>query len=89
MNELLHPLRTLGVICRAPCADTGASQASMSHPLNAPPKECPVCKSTALQQSSRQNAFARVPAQPPEDFSIQMSYRCENGHVFVWRQPGS
>ena len=45
-----------------------------------PPKECPVCGSTELQSSNRQNA--RSPGEPSEDPGI-LSYRCEKGHVFT------
>ena len=42
------------------------------------PAECPVCGSTILQVSHRQSVSL-----PKEAVSGILSYRCENGHVFI------
>jgi hypothetical protein len=58
-----------------------SSVGSMSQ-HNTPPTKCPVCGSTSLQWSERKSVAL------PDDRSqsnIQgvLSYRCENGHVFL------
>jgi hypothetical protein len=46
---------------------------------------CPVCSSESLKPSNRQNVIHR---DNPDDLAADvLSYRCENGHVFVISSP--
>jgi hypothetical protein len=42
--------------------------------------ECPVCGSTSVRLTTASNVFLSVPP-------VSLSYRCENGHVFLMPNP--
>jgi len=49
---------------------------------NAPPTKCPVCGSTSLHWSEQKRIG--LPEGPVEENTGGvLSYRCENGHVFL------
>lgn len=51
---------------------------------NVPPTKCPVCGSTNLEWSERENGTAPDDSGESNSPGV-LSYRCENGHFFLGR----